>query len=128
MSVSYGKGDRGRATRLHGEVVRSRGECQNCGSTHYIQTAHIISRVYSATRTDERNALCLCARCHRYFSVWPLEFYKFIRDLGLLEEYEEMRARAELKHPVDWAAEVERLLNRKKELADETDCRLPGPG
>lgn len=67
MSI-YGRGLRGKATRLHAELVRARGACERCGTTsRQLHCAHIFSRRYAATRCDPRNGICLCAGCHRWF-------------------------------------------------------------
>ena len=129
MAAAAGKGARGKATTLHSLIVRERVDyvCQNCGrerhapgttkaerkaaNTGQMQCAHLVSRNYGHTRTDERNAYCLCAKCHWYFGKWPLEFYKFVDEQGDLELYEELKAKAENGRGVklDWPAELLRL-------------------
>lgn len=116
MPASSGKGLRGKATRLHSLYVRQRANfvCENCGKTReegQIQCAHIISRHWGATRTDETNAFALCASCHWYFGKWPLEFAKFvITEIGS-DAYEDLKLKAERGKgkKVDWGAEVVRL-------------------
>lgn len=113
MSASYGKGLRGKATRLHSVYVRKLHNytCENCGagSDKYLQAAHIVSRAYASTRTDDDNLFCLCASCHRMFTAWPLEFYKFVEEKRGLELYEELRQRALTVKMVDWGVEVDRI-------------------
>jgi hypothetical protein len=116
-STTYGKGLRGKATKLHSQVVRSRGRCENCGSTQNLQTAHIIPRRYAATRTDERNAYCMCARCHMRFTEWPNEWMCFISETIGLDEFHRLREKALTVTKVDWAAEVERLSALLKKVA-----------
>ena len=68
------------ATILHSMVVRARAgyRCERCGKTSgQMQCAHIFSRAYTMTRTDEANAWCLCASCHRYLTQNPLEHVNF---------------------------------------------------
>lgn len=113
MSVAYGKGAKGKATRLHSLVVRHRGACQRCGSMKNLQCAHIISRKFSATRTDERNAWCLCASCHRRLTDWPNEHMAFVY-VTIGEELFEVLKRRALDNPrpwreCDWQEEVNRL-------------------
>lgn len=85
-SSTYGKGARGRATRLHSLLVRSRGRCESCGSTTTLQAAHIVPRRYAATRSDERNAWCLCAACHFRTTERPLDFLELVdRTIGRAE-------------------------------------------
>lgn len=78
MSVSYGSGKKGKATKLHAAIIRAIGACEHCGGDNVLQCAHIISRRYTATRTDLRNAFCLCAACHRYFTDHPVAFGRFV--------------------------------------------------
>lgn len=84
MSGIYGKGAKGRASKLHAELVRSRGRCERCGKTDVrLECAHIVSRRYAATRSDENGAWCLCSYCHRYLTENPYEHVQFaIKTLG----------------------------------------------
>lgn len=98
MSV-YGKGKRGKATRLHAQVVRQRGVCENDtgngpGHSPKLECAHIISRRYAATRCDPANAFCLCSACHRHFTAWPLEFHTFVIGKIGANGYDDLRAAA----------------------------------
>ena len=108
MSVSYGKGPKGTATRLHSKVIRTLGYCENCGDPDYdkLQAAHIVSRTYSATRTDLRNAFCLCASCHRHFTDWPREFSHFISNTWAQELYDHLKEIARPNTKVDWKERV----------------------
>lgn len=131
MSASYGKGDRGKATKLHSKFVRTRAgwACERCGRSigdtapsgklvKQLHCAHIISRHVAATRTDETNAFCLCASCHWYFGKWPIEFAKFVFDRIGEDAYDVLLVKAEAGkgQRVDWAAELERLNNGLAEL------------
>lgn len=96
MSSIYGKGLRGKATKLHAELVRSRGRCERCGKVGMaFQCAHIIPRRYAATRTDPVNAWCLCAGCHLKTTEWASEHMALIEATIGLAAYEELRQRAE---------------------------------
>jgi hypothetical protein len=109
MTNIYGKGDRGKATRLHAMIVRGFGSCQRCGSTHALQCAHIISRKYGNTRTDLNNAFCLCASCHMYFTDNPVDFGTFtINEIGE-DAYGVLLERRQLTSKVDWKKEAMRL-------------------
>jgi hypothetical protein len=112
----YGKGDKGKADKLFSLIIRSVGQCQRCGSQDNLQCAHIISRKYSATRTDERNAWCLCAKCHRRFTDWPREHSHYITETIGSEVYDELRAKAETVTKMNWTQEYERLKARAKDL------------
>lgn len=95
MSNLYGKGLRGKATRLHSLVVRARGRCERCGGTNSLQAAHIIPRRYAATRCDPANAWCLCAACHRRTTEWASEHMAFVEQTIGIDRFEELRLRAE---------------------------------
>tara|TARA_Y100001949_G_scaffold5023_1_gene3862 strand:- start:1686 stop:2045 length:360 start_codon:yes stop_codon:yes gene_type:complete len=115
MSNIYGKGDKGKATKLHAQLTRSLGYCQCCGGTNHLQCAHIISRKYSHTRTDLENAFCLCAACHRYFTDNPVEFGDFVtREIGD-DKYVALKKQRESLDKVDWTEEVARLTSIAKE-------------
>lgn len=114
MSI-YGKGIRGKATKLHAQKVRERGFCQNCGRTPpeiRLECAHIISRRYAATRCLLNNAFALCSGCHRYFTEWPLEFHDFvIRQIGA-DAYDDLRALANAgvkTNDAFWQDQIDRL-------------------
>lgn len=106
-----------RADKLFSKIIRARGVCQRCGESNYsqLQTAHIITRKYSAVRTCEENAWCLCARCHRRLTDWPREHSRYITETIGSEKYDQLRARAEDTAKFDWESE----LNRLKEVARE---------
>lgn len=97
MSNIYGKGLKAKATKLHSQVVRSRGVCQRCGETTYskLQCAHIVPRRYSVTRCDPRAAWCLCAGCHLRTTEWASEHMALVERTIGAAAYEAMRAAAE---------------------------------
>lgn len=98
-----------KATELHAKIVRARGACESCGKTTNLQCAHLVSRRYSATRTDLNNAFCLCAGCHMRFTEWPLEFHRFVVNRIGERAYEILRLKAEAGGAPDWHDEVTRL-------------------
>ena len=71
------KGPKGKADALFSRLIRSRGACEKCGSTDFLQAAHIITRSRLNTRWDTRNAWCLCAGCHIRLTHWPVEHRDF---------------------------------------------------
>lgn len=102
------------ATRLHSQIVRSRGRCENCGDDwrstgSKLECAHIVSRRYSRTRTREDNAFCLCSRCHMRFTEWPLEFAEFVVQQIGGDAYAALVADARGFGKVDWYDELDRL-------------------
>jgi hypothetical protein len=109
----YGKGDKGKATRLHSQIVRARGACENCGTTSQLQCAHIVTRRRNATRTDLANAFALCARCHLTFTHNPFQWTDWVdakigRDARQAIERRSIDPAFKAK-PAFWKAEVERL-------------------
>lgn len=120
--TGYGKGVKGRATQLHSKVVRARGRCEACGESRYdlLQCAHIISRRYAATRTDETNAFCLCARDHFRFTENPDEWMDFIDTTIGRAEYDRLKQKALAGVKTSesfWRGEMDRLGALLKEAA-----------
>lgn len=111
MANLYGKGAKGKATKLHAEIVRRKGQCERCGSEEFLQCAHIVSRTYSATRTSLDNAFCLCAGCHMYFQKWPIEFGLFTFDKIGKRKYNALKKAAldGVGKKMSWGKELERL-------------------
>ena len=103
------KGPKAKCDVLFSKIIRHPGYCLKCGSREQLQCAHIISRRYSATRTDLRNAYCLCAADHFYFTTWPREFSRFVTEHTGSEVYDELKAKAETPTKVDWSQELIRL-------------------
>lgn len=120
MGDIYGKGPRGKATKLHSLVVRSRGACERCGGSSYLQAAHIIPRRYAATRTDESAAWCLCAGCHRKTTEHADEHMALVDVTIGRPRFDELKARAEAGVKTNdsfWLAEISRLSALLKEAA-----------
>lgn len=102
------------ADALFREIVRLPGVCKRCGSNYMLQTAHIISRSYHQIRWSLDNAICLCAKCHVYFTHHPVEWEIWIKKLIGEEKYNELQYRAIQYHiPIDYELIVARL---KEEL------------
>lgn len=98
-----------KADALFSLLIRSRGRCENCGSSEYLQCAHGFSRRYRAVRFDERQVWALCRGCHVYFTHRPLEWDVWMRDRMGEALYAEVRALALTGPNPDLAAEVARL-------------------
>ena len=109
MSNIYGKGAKGKATKLHAAIVRDHASCQSCGSTSNLQCAHIISRKYSRTRTDLDNAFCLCASCHAHFTDHPVDFGQFTIDQIGESNYDLLLEKRRSIVKMDWDVEAARL-------------------
>lgn len=99
------------ADLLFAAAIRSIGYCEECGSTEWLQCAHIVSRSYSAIRTNFSNAVCLCRACHFYYTPRPIEWEEWARRRISDETFTELRILAVQDYPIkfDWAAEVQRL-------------------
>jgi hypothetical protein len=111
VSAMYGTGAKGKATRLHALIVRSRGQCERCGGYSNLQCAHIVGRSFSWTRTDENNAWCLCGTCHAHLTAEPFEHVQFAMKTHGEDGYELLRLKARdgVNRKFDWDAEVVRL-------------------
>lgn len=97
------------ADALFSKFIRTRdGRCVECGTTEFLQCAHIISRSYKTIRVDPDNAVALCRAHHTYFTHHPLEWELWVeaRFPGRLVR---LRAKALTHDKVDWKAEVEWL-------------------
>jgi hypothetical protein len=46
------------------QIIRSKGYCEKCGGTHYLQAHHISSRNHLILRYELLNGVCLCGKCH----------------------------------------------------------------
>jgi DNA polymerase III alpha subunit len=115
--VGSPKGAKAKADRLFSQLIRSRGRCESCGSTSYLQTAHVVSRRFSATRCDENNALCLCAKCHHHYTDHPVEWGRFVVEHMGETAYEWLRDKALHGAKVDWQEVAARLQQRLKDAA-----------
>lgn len=79
------------ADMLFSKIIRSRGSCEHCATPVNLQCAHGFSRRYRAVRWDQRNAFALCAGCHLYFTMRPLEWDDWLRDRWGDELYATLR-------------------------------------
>ncbi len=131
MSVARRNGAPGKADMLFSRIIRSRGGCEypGCPSVGPFDTAHIIGRVYSATRCVEDNAWCMCRTHHQLVDQWPDEKLILVaRTIGT-SRYTELKETAQAGPPppkrLFWPAEVERLTERCRELGIDTRLRIP---
>ena len=124
MAANYGTKAKAKATKLHSLLVRTRDgfRCRWCGihrdDGKQIQCAHIISRSVSATRTDERNAVALCASCHWKQSKNPLVWARWIEEELGKEHLDDLLERGVPGVKVDWEEEVVRLKAALDSLPD----------
>ena len=128
MSDMYGKGDKGKATKLHSKLIRSLGECESCYYTcpcydkfqHTagckLQAAHIEGRKSSGTRTLLNNAFSLCASCHGVYTDKPLTFTRFVTGTWAQEHRDILMQLSNTNTKKDWTAELERLKEVEKRM------------
>lgn len=60
-----------------------------------ITAAHVVSRRYSATRTDRANGLPLCLNAHRFFTEHPLAWEAFVIKTIGQERFAALKAKAQ---------------------------------
>lgn len=97
--------------RLFSLRIRARDKvCQKCGTPNLLQCAHIFSRGYHSVRWDDRNAIALCAGCHKFYTHHPIEWEDFIVARIGQEAWDELRADAiRTDRKVDYDTVLERL-------------------
>lgn len=131
MAVKRYKGTKAKADKLFSEVIRSVGYCEAGGfndikCSPQLQCMHIISRKYSATRCDIRNAYSGCAAHHRFFTDHPREFSRFITQTWAQSHYDDIYALSRdssAGKKVDWAERVEFLSRIKNGEVTLTEAR-----
>lgn len=102
---------RNKADRLFSLYIRGRDRvCVKCGRQVNLQCAHVFSRRYMNVRFDPRNAVTLCAGCHKYFTHNPIEWEDFMVERMGTVAYSELRADARRTDTrVDYEAIIEWL-------------------
>ena len=99
------------ADRLFSLLIREAGKCFKCQSTYHLQCAHIISRTYKAIRYNPDNALCLCQKCHFYYTYHYIEWEDFI-DEKLPNRRQALRKLALNYQTPDYPAIIEGLIGQ----------------
>jgi len=99
-------------------TIRNGGKCERCGSrgnnSRDIQWAHLKSRRYLSVRWSEDNCFCLCAKCHRWFTDNPDDFYKWI-EKHHSEQYERLMTQFRAVNPMN-EMQMEKLLEEWQEI------------
>lgn len=121
MAVKRYKGAKAKADTLFSTIIRSLGYCEAKGHSaracsNQLQTAHIVTRKRSATRTDTRNAFCLCFAHHRFYTDYPREFSHFISETWAQLYYDEVYAKSVRPTKVNWDEEAQRLKGLKQRI------------
>ena len=101
-------------------VVRSVGKCEAddgrpCNGP--LQCAHGFTRSYRATRWDRRNAFCLCAGHHMFYTHRPLEWDEVLYSRWGTVEYLRLRMLATSGAKPDTAVLLEQLRAEVKRIA-----------
>lgn len=91
------------------------GACLACGSTEYLQCAHLISRSYKSIRTDENNAVTLCRGCHMKYTNKPLEWREWVA-IRFPGRWDELTTKALMYEKVDWRFQMIYWAERVKQL------------
>lgn len=128
MPVKRYKGEKAKADKLFSEIIRSQGSCEAMGvgdrpCSSQLQTAHIVTRGRSATRTDTRNAFCICFAHHRYFHDYPREFSRFITTTWGQEYYDLVYRKSTTASKVDWQERIDFLTQIKDGVITLTQAR-----
>jgi hypothetical protein len=112
----YGKGPKGKALRLHSQIVRSRGHCEAAGEydmacSERLECAHIMGRGMARTAADLDNAYCLCWTHHKRFTDDPVGWYLFCVDRMGETALLALRRRAldTGGQRIDWQAKISEL-------------------
>jgi len=120
------RGPKASADRYFSQLIRARGRCERCGTTEWLQAAHIIRRRHVgdpdgiSLRHNEDNAWCLCAVCHYLVDTDPVSFTELVDATIGRAMYEELIRIKNAPHrrwtDRDWARERDRLRGMLKEL------------
>lgn len=91
-----------RADKWFSKFIRLRdGQCVNCGSTAYLQAAHVHSRSYKSIRVNPDNCVALCRSCHVRFTHRPLEWHEWVEE-QFPGRWDELKRLALGYEKVDW--------------------------
>jgi hypothetical protein len=124
MPVKRYKGAKAKADKLFSEIIRSYGRCEASGyderpCSPQLQTAHIVTRKRSATRTDLRNAFCLCFAHHRWFTDQPVQFARFLQQSWAKDYYDSVYRASITPTKVNWEERIEFLLDIQNALKEK---------
>lgn len=75
--------------------LQNRHTCEHCKKVQErAECAHIFGRRHANTRYDLDNLLCLCHRCHRYFTENPVFFFDWLNIYIGEEKLDRLRLKA----------------------------------
>ena len=73
--------------------------CQRCGGSGGLQTAHFIGRSRKSTRYDESNCILLCFGCHQHFHSRPYEWTEWFKRYLGEERFNALLGRERITYP-----------------------------
>ena len=78
--------------------VKTKGFCEKCGKTTYLNAHHFYSRSIRSVRWDVDNGFCLCTGCHVFSSKFsahktPAEFVEWAIEQRGQEWYDDLKDR-----------------------------------
>ena|SRR3990167_889481 len=88
------KPNKAKCDKIFSEIIRKAGKCLRCQNTYNLQTAHIFSRGYYTIRWDLDNAVCLCSKCHVYFTFKPIQWELWVVSWMGQEKYDNLKKKA----------------------------------
>ena len=85
--------------KLWSDEIKSKGKCEYCGKTTYLNPHHIFSRSNYSVRWDLENGVCLCSGHHTLSSQFsahkcPMEFAEWIKEKRGIEWFNRLRTKA----------------------------------
>ena len=85
---------------LWSKVVKAMAghRCEKCGNPNTLNSHHVFGRVARSTRWVVENGVCLCAKCHKFSSIFsahetPALFHIFILDKRGEQWFNKLRER-----------------------------------
>lgn len=106
--------------------------CCHCGHEYrhdpgYVHCAHVHTRKHRNTRwCSEYGAIALCAKCHRRFTDFPLEWAEFVRSFLGDSNYDEAKRRAWKSRKFTKAEQLEVRKHYQSELKRIQELRKNG--
>lgn len=105
-----------KADRAFSKYIRARdGKCLSCGSSEFLQCAHLITRSYKSIRVNELNAVALCRSCHVKYTHKPLEWRQWV-ETRYPGRWDELKGVALEYGKVDWQFQARYWTERVKQV------------
>lgn len=103
-------------------IIRARdGKCLKCGTTRYLQCAHIINRGNMAHRWDGKSAITFCYGCHiHWWHKQPLEAHDWLKEnYPKVYSYYKKHKNDTLDQPIDFESLLKNLKEKLKEMGGD---------